>query len=106
MEEHWRVWFQDFIPWLCKVDKEIILNSFNDEQIIKLVFLSTEGPITDFIAHFLENADEKSWIKLRAALLTKYEKASKLNTIKATETGAQANEKECKERETKIEEEK
>lgn len=66
---------EGFIPWLINIDKQVQTNSFNDELIIKLVLLTTTGPLTDFILNWLANAHVKTWLNLRSVLSTKYSNA-------------------------------
>ena len=80
---------ESFQGWMNALEAQIIIHSFSDENIIKLVLLTTEGSVKNFIMHFLEGNLNTKWSDLKEHLLERYTTATTLN--ETVEVSEQAN---------------
>ena len=77
---------EGFQEWMHALEAQIMIHSFSNENIIKLVLLTTEGSVNDFIMHFLEGNMNTKWSDLKEHLLERYTTAITLNkTVKVAE---------------------
>ena len=77
---------EGFLEWINKIEIQIMINSFSNENIIKLVLGTISGSISEFILTFLDGKIDTPWADLKAHLIERYRVKTTEDTLAVSAT--------------------
>ena len=63
---------EGFLIWMNELEVQILIHSFSNANIVKLVLKTTKGPIANFILTFLDGIKDTPSADLKAHLFKRY----------------------------------